>query len=225
MASVNSGEKYSNCISLGWFCGTACSLSRLGLRSCAGPFDWYFSHYWSVLSQIENGFCDFMKPENLELDKEDMRGHTFVDKRYQFRCNHDIQENLEAEKEIIHQRYAHKADTFQKMIVRPTVFVRCIRDPEEVEYINVNWEYAQKVLKKYNSKNDVIYVYRKGLKGLTDNVTAFSLEINDYVGKKYEMRHMFDSSCELLKLCSGLLDEKTMQKNIAYDRRKFGPKS
>lgn len=31
--------QYDNCISLGWFCGTASSLSKLGLRNFSEPFD------------------------------------------------------------------------------------------------------------------------------------------------------------------------------------------
>ena len=54
-------RQYKNCISLGWFCGTASALSKLGLRSHSGPFDWYFSKYSAVLDQIENDFIDFMK--------------------------------------------------------------------------------------------------------------------------------------------------------------------
>jgi hypothetical protein len=88
------GKLYSNCISLGWFCGTASSLSRLGLRSYSGPFDWYFSHYWAVLNQIENDFKDFMKWENLELSLDDASGRTFCDRKYGFCCNHDIKRTL-----------------------------------------------------------------------------------------------------------------------------------
>lgn len=58
--------QYENCISLGWFCGCASSLSKLGLRSASGPFDWYFSDLWAVLEQIENAFKDFMRRENLK---------------------------------------------------------------------------------------------------------------------------------------------------------------
>lgn len=31
---------YENCISLGWFCGTASAMSMFGLRCFSGPFDW-----------------------------------------------------------------------------------------------------------------------------------------------------------------------------------------
>ncbi len=43
---------FDNCISLGWFCGIASSMSQLGLRSVSGPFDWCYSDYWAVLTQM-----------------------------------------------------------------------------------------------------------------------------------------------------------------------------
>lgn len=61
-------DKYENCVSLGWYCGCASSLSKLGLRSVSGPFDWYFSSYRSVLELIETEFVEFMNRENLEVD-------------------------------------------------------------------------------------------------------------------------------------------------------------
>lgn len=50
---------FENFISLGWFCGTAASMSKYGLRSWFGPFDWYFSNFPGVLSCMENDFIDF----------------------------------------------------------------------------------------------------------------------------------------------------------------------
>lgn len=40
---MNNIVQYDNCISLGSMCGTASSLSMLGLRNHAGPFDWCIS--------------------------------------------------------------------------------------------------------------------------------------------------------------------------------------
>lgn len=82
---------YSNCISLGWFCGTAGSMAKLGLRSHSGPFDWYYSDYWAVLKQMENDFSDFMMKENLKMMKEG----NFCDLKYGFRYLHDIKYDLE----------------------------------------------------------------------------------------------------------------------------------
>jgi hypothetical protein len=204
-------------VSLGWFCGTASSLSKLGLRSQSGPFDWYFSHYWAVLNQIENDFQDFMVKDNLEIQEDNDK--VFKDTKYGFICNHDIQDNFENEYELIRNKYLRRVKRFRETIKQPTVFFRCIRDNEEVEYINHNWEYAEKLLKRFNEKNHIIYVYHSGLHNLTDRVQSYCLGINQYIGKTYEMRHMFDTSDDLLNICTCLISIEKMQNNIEFDNK------
>lgn len=210
-----SGEPYSNCISLGWFCGTASSLSKLGLRSNSSPFDWYFSHYWAVLKQIENDFQDFMKKENLEVQEDNKR--IFKDKKYSFYYPHDVTEDFDTEYDDIYKKYCKRVDVFRKAIVHPTVFFRCIRDQEEVDYINAKWDYAEKLLKSFNTENRIIYLYRNGLEGVTEKVQSVCLNIDHYIGKTYEMRHMFDNAEGLLDLCAGLLPIDLIQKNVEFD--------
>jgi hypothetical protein len=202
-------------VSLGWFCGTASSLSKLGLRSQSSPFDWYFSHYWAVLNQIENDFQDFMVKYNLEI--VDGNNKVFRDIKYGFYCNHDVKEDFDSEYELIRNKYLRRVKRFRETIKQPTVFFRCIRDNEEVEYINYNWEYAENLLKRFNEKNHIIYVHHSGLCNLTDRVQSYRLGINQYIGKIYEMRHMFDTSDELLDICTCLISLEKMQNNIEFD--------
>jgi hypothetical protein len=204
-------------VSLGWFCGTASSLSKLGLRSQSGPFDWYFSHYWAVLNQIENDFQDFMVKENLKIEDRDIR--VFKDIKYGFRYPHDIKNDFDSEYELIRNKYLRRVKKFRETIKKPTVFFRCIRDNEEVEYINYNWEYAEKLLKGFNEKNHIIYVYHSGLSNLTNRVQSYRLGINQYIGKTYEMRHMFDTSDDLLNICTCLISIEKMQNNIEFDNK------
>lgn len=168
-----SGEPYSNCISLGWFCGTASTLSKLGLRNHSSPFDWYFSHYWAVLKQIEDDFQDFMKKEHLEIVEDNKK--VFIDKKYGFYCNHDTKEDFDAEYDGIYKRYCRRANSFRTAIVHPTVFFRCIRNQEEIDYINANWDYAENLLKSYNPENRIIYLYHNGLKGVTGKVQSVTI--------------------------------------------------
>lgn len=58
---------FDNFISLGPWCATAASMSKHGLRSWSGPFDWVLTPcFESVLNLIENDFEDFLLRENLE---------------------------------------------------------------------------------------------------------------------------------------------------------------
>lgn len=215
MIDIKGRTTYSNCVSLGWNCATASSLSRLGLRSCSGPFDWYFSSYSGVLKQIEMNFLDFMNYDNLELDKTNER--VFIDKKYGFICNHDIKKDFEAEWKNIHQKYKRRVTRFLEMVKQPTCFFRCIRDEDEVAYVNAEWEHAQKLLQKYNPNNCIIYIYRKGLNGLTDQVQSFALSGLDVL-ETYEQRYMFETSLELTNFCSSLLPKAVIQRNTLFDR-------
>lgn len=208
-------RQYENCVSLGWFCGTASSLSKLGLRSHSGPFDWYFSHFWAVISQIENNFKEFMLKENLETVDDNVK--VFRDVKYGFYCSHDVENDFETEYSKIYARYMRRADYFMEMIERPTVFFRTVRDDTEVEYINNNWENIDKLLKSYNPYNTIVYVCRSGIVGLTKKVKVFDLGIEQYIGKTYEMRHMFDNCLELKEFCSSLISIDKMQKNVDFD--------
>jgi len=204
-------------VSLGWFCGTASSLSKLGLRSHSGPFDWYFSNFWAVISQIENNFKEFMLKENLEIVDENVK--VFRDIKYGFHCNHDVEHDFETEYSKIYARYMQRVDVFKSMIERPTVFFRAVRDDADVEYINNNWEHIDELLKSYNPCNTIVYVCRSGIVGLTKMVKVFDLGIEQYIGKTYEMRHMFDRCPELIEFCSSLISVEKMQENIDFDNK------
>lgn len=86
-------DRFINCISLGWFCGTASSLAKLGLRNFSGPFDWYYSDFNYVIDQIKNEFFDFMMKENLEVLADNKK--VFKDKKYGLYFWHDVEEDFE----------------------------------------------------------------------------------------------------------------------------------
>lgn len=115
---------YKYCVSLGWFCGTASSLSRLGLRSTSGPFDWYFSDFASVIQVIHTHFSDFLLKENLMLESDEV----FTDKKYGFVYPHDLQSDLEKEYDAIYEKYKRRSERFLEMIKSPTLFFRAVRD-------------------------------------------------------------------------------------------------
>ena len=209
-------KKYDNCISLGWFCGTASSMSRYGLRSHSGPFDWYHSNFDSVLKIMETDFQDFMKKENLLIDNEDHR--IFYDIKYGFRFNHDVQNDFETEYLIIYQKYMRRAEYFMVSVQQPTCFIRTVRSEEEVKFIEKNRDYIYKVIKRNNSNNEIIFLILRNMRDLPDSYIWFRLNIERYVGRHYEMRHMFDSSEDFSKYCKKyILSDKHIKRNLEYD--------
>lgn len=212
--------RFDNCFSLGWFCGTASSLSQLGLRSFSGPFDWYFSDFSSVLNQIDKEFTDFMKKENLEVTDNNLL--VFKDTKYNFYCNHDIKENFEIEYLNIYNKYRKRADRFLESIKNPTCFFRAVRTETEVKYIIKNVDYIEDILKRYNSENSIVYILLRDMDPLPSNLKWFRLTSKEYIGKVYEMRNMFGQSKELLQFCKTLLSLEKIKSNKKFDFQKYG---
>ena len=60
------------------------------------------------------------------------------------------------------------------------------------------------------------------MEGVTEKVQSICLNINQYTGETYEMRHMFDEADGLLDLCAGLLPTDLVQRNKEFDSRQNG---
>lgn len=207
---------YDNCISLGWFCGTASSMSLHGLRSCSGPFDWYYSDLNAVLEVIENDFSDFLLRENLQV--VDDKPKEFFDTKYGFYYNHDIKENFEQEYFIIFKKYHRRVKRFLKDTKKPTCFLRTVRSNQEILYIKENKEYIERVIKKNNCKNEIIFLVPRYMDDLPGDFFWFKLDINQYIGKGFEMRTLFNSSKDFLAYCKErILPEEKIRENISYD--------
>lgn len=86
------------------------------------------------MDQIENGFKEFMRRENLRKDEDNVKN--FSDIKYGFYYNHDVKISFEQEYPAIFDKYMRRIDAFMKMIKHSTVFFRCIRNEEEIKYIN-----------------------------------------------------------------------------------------
>ncbi len=212
-------RRFDCCVSLGWFCGTASSMGKCGLRSHAGPFDWYLSDFEPVLKMIETDFSDFMKKENLVVDNTD---HTvFLDVKYGFRCNHDIHDDFETEYPSIYQKYMRRAARFLCDTEQPTCFIRAVRSVEELQFIEGNEDYILRTIKKRNPENEIVFLLLKDMKGLSENCIFpwFRLGIENYIGFSYEMRMMFESSKLLSEFCArDILSEEVKERNKKFDR-------
>lgn len=210
-------EYYDNCISLGWFCGTASSMEKYGLRSHSGPFDWYFSDFDSVLKVIETDFSDFMKRENLWFDDSNCR--VFYDTKYGFHCSHDVAHNFEEEYPLIYQKYMRRAEQFKEDIKSPTCFIRTVKDESEISFIEKNRNYIYEVLRKENTDNNIIFLLNKNLRNMSDDFLWFRLNIEEYIGKTYQMRYMFSTSRDFEKYCQNILSPEDIKHNIKFDKK------
>ena len=215
-------SKFENCISLGWYCGTATSMAYYGLRSCSGPFDWYNSNLEDVLKSIDNDFSDFMIKENLIiLEKNDKK--ILFDRKNNFDFPHEIKDSyISEELEIIKivKKYHKRINRFKKMIYRKTCFIRIVRSNDEIFYINEYKKYIYSVIKKYNHENEIIFLVPQNSVILDNDILYFRLNVEDYNKiKPYDrMARLFTESKQFMQYCNMNFETEIIKKNINFDK-------
>lgn len=185
-------KKYSNIISLGFFCSVATEIERIGMRSCSYPFDWVISDFKNVVDMIENHFQNFLKEEYLQEVEEKQLPSTIVVKNIQTHTTffHDFKKGYTIKEQLpeVVLKYNRRIQRFYKDITQQrTLFIRYIKDKEEVAYIHQNYERVLKRLKKYNAGNDIIFISNKENDELQEaSIKKFLVEKdeNDSVARK-----------------------------------------
>ncbi len=206
---------FSNCISLGWFCGTASAMSKNGLRSISGPFDWYFSDLKAVITQMNIDFEDFLDRERLEVLEDNPT--RFSDSKYGFLFFHEIKKNLDTDYTDIKNKYDRRIRRFQELTKEPTIFLRVVRSQEEKEYILQEYDEINRIIKRNNPDNIIIYLTTEKIGQLPDTVLSFPLNIDDYKFDATSLRCMFDKSPELLQFCTDHLKPEYIANNKRFD--------
>lgn len=207
------GEHFDNCISLGWFCGTASALSYNELRNFSSPFDWCYSDFKNVLIMMENDFSGFLNINNLKV--EESNNKHFMDLKYNFCFLHEIQSDFLEEYPLVKQKYDRRITRFLQEIENKTCFFRSVRDDNEIEFITQNYQYILSVIKKHNSSNEIVFLLPNTLKFPAEFFgTYFNLNINQYIGESYPMNHLFDGNKELIRFCGEILAKEIVDRNI-----------
>lgn len=210
---------FESFISLGNYCGVAASLSKLGLRSFSGPFDWYISSdFEGVLSCLENDFEDFLKKDNLEIGNNQV---VFKDTKHGFALGHEVRTSFEQEYDFVLQKYTRRINRFRDQIKQNTCFIRAVFDEKELAYIQNNSQYIDSIIKKNNINNDIIYIVSHLINGSEDLSKPFFVVKTSYAAKnKIELRGLFDSNEELINYCINNFDEKIRYRNMVFDLQK-----
>lgn len=214
---LDSQDKYINCISLGWYCGTASSCSRLGLRSFSGPFDWILSDFEYVITMIDKEFDGFLLPENLRIDEDNAK--CFYDIKNKFYFPHDISNDLNKDLSSIQLKYKKRISNFIEQSKKPTCYFRIVKNMYEIDYIEQNSQYIDSVIKKYNKKNKIIYNLLDNLEFSNDfKGEYYKLYINDFWKDSICLRATFSKSKELIKFCNNILPSDIRVRNLQWDK-------
>lgn len=206
--------KYTYCFSLGCNCAVAMGLVRMGLRCKSGPFDWIVSDFASVMDCINNGFEDYISKDCCVVD-ENMR-RKFVNQKYQFVFPHDVKNNFTEEFEEIKMKYDRRIKIFYEMIQEPTIFLRFVKDNDEIKWINKHKNEVDKVLMNFNKNNRIIYLLLSRMDSLDDGIECIRLKRDKHSGDVKELNNYLIESPEVVSFCNGLLDDSVIEKNKLF---------
>lgn len=195
------GENFENFISLGYFCEVASDLEKLGLRNTSSPFDWCITDFQMNIKLIENHFEGFMNLNNLSQSSRNR--NIYMDKKYKDFFFHDFSKykSLANQYPSVKAKYDRRIKRFLSNIKQPTLFIRYISNEKknknekstELVWIEENQDYILKVLKRYNPKNEIIYIGDYDTKSEIIKIFHVQKDKNDAVSRKpiYNNRELY----------------------------------
>ena len=209
--------KVDNFVSLGSACPVAASMSKYGFRGFSGVFDWLVTEsLQGVLYYLEHDFAGFLEKDNLELYEGNPK--KFSDKSNGFIFLHE-QVSFQEEYELLRDNYQRKIDRFLWEICKPTCFLRAVSSKEEIEYIVNNQKYIDKVIKKNNVNNQIVFLIKEGIE-VKALPFPFFIMSNPWVGQPHSLlRGWFDEQKEFLEFCAERYDSVRMIQNMMFDNQ------
>lgn len=215
---------FESFISLGKNCPVAASMSKYGLRSWSGPFDWLITYDFKwVLHFIENNFEDFLPQKHLKhLNKNKGNERQFRDEQSGFVFLHDCEYAFGEQYDELKQKYQRRIERFLIEIRKPVCFLRFVATWDEIHYITDNCDYINDVIRKGNGKNDIVFILNYGLQfpketSFKNYVIPKEIIVDGYPTRE-QLRSQFDGLDEFLVWCAENYNACSMMKNIIFDR-------
>lgn len=176
--------KYKHFISLGFFCSVALELERIGLRECSSPFDWCISDWKGVENCIRNnfeGFLDFSSLYQNSIDRSIYKNKDGIAFFHDF----DKYKTLDKQLEKIKNKYERRITKFYTNISEPTLFIRYIKDREELLYLEEHYKEILNWIKEYNSYNNIFFVSNSNLTSTILKIYNVDADPNDSVARRF----------------------------------------
>ncbi|GAJ62101.1 DUF1796 family putative cysteine peptidase [Streptococcus parauberis] len=195
-------SQFKHFISLGYFCSIAQDLEKLGLRDKSYPFDWCITDLEKNIELINNNFESILDMDLLSQDKE--IPHHYRNDKYDFYFFHDFnsEETLKDQLQNVKDKYKRRIKGFYKDIEEPTLFIRYISPekinsegkPLELIYIEENHSHILDTLKRFNPKNEIIYITNIGFQSEVIKVFNVSNDDGDIVSRSplYKQNSLFN---------------------------------
>lgn len=218
---------FKNFVSLGSSCYVAASMSRYGLRSWSGPFDWLLTPSLNWVLHYEDDFKYFLLKENLVNWQK--RPEAFCDTKSGFIFLHDgkFSSILLDEYDNLRAKYGRRIERFLGETKRPTCFLRLCDNQDEVQYILNHYKYIISVIKKNNEYNEIIFliyddiVLQEPMPFQHFRVPRRSVGICGPT--REQLRDIFVNSIDFLECCASNYDAVSIMKNIIFDQKNESP--
>lgn len=206
-------------VSLGPNCATAASMSKYGLRSFSGPFDWLVTDDLSwVLHYIQTEFKDFLRCDNLE-PYQDYR-KKFCEKDSGFIFIHE-KSDYRTEFAALKEKYERRIQKFLLAIHKRTCFLRMIINQDQLDYVENHAAYIENTLCKYNSQNKIVFLIKKELK-IPENFPflAYKTQRSYSVTNFNTLRAVFDGNAAFLDFCGENFSGSDLMRNLMFDSKR-----
>lgn len=193
-------RNYSNYISLGSFCSVAMELERYGLRSASYPFDWLLSPFNGVIEAINSKFEALFDESLYEQSKQ--RLYVYRNSKYNFEFVHDFTKYkpLSSQFSTFCEKYNRRINRFFEAVGNPTLFIRYISGISELKWIEQNWDFICASVKKFNEKNEFLFVANNGISSNMFQLYNVAPDKNDSVSRSFfsanEMLQEYFSFCD-----------------------------
>lgn len=106
----------------------------------------------------------------------------------------------------VKRKYDRRIERFKRNILEPTVFIRYIKNKEELDYWIENQEKILGLLKSYNSNNEIILIANNELKQEQKDIVVYWVEKDE---DDSVARCFFDKNVELLSIIQNLRYERS----------------
>ena len=208
-------QQFENIISLGWFCGPAQELTRIGLRSGSYPFDWIGTTMQNVLELIDNNFEDLFRYDLL-LQQVHVKA-LYKNERYGFISLHDFSkyEPLSAQIEAVQEKFNRRIAKFYSAIKKTTLFVRYIYNQKEADYIENNYDRILATIKKFNKENFIVFVCHDDVVSTIPHTFPVSIDEGDFVARRF-----LEKAPALKEYLCSVYPEEKRNENLRYHAEK-----
>ncbi len=202
---------YKNVVSLGCFCSPAMEFKRIERRKFSLPFDWLITLDFSlVLELIDNGFDEFLEYDNLYQVKDYPSRYRNV--KYLIDFYHDFlpTKSLDKQFNTVKEKYVRRINRFYKVITEPTLFFRYIISCDELQYIYENYSEILDFFKKYNEKNNIIFLVNDDILSNFDGEIPLLYSVIKDDGDMFARRFL-DKNTDLRDFIIDNVDKSTTQ--------------